>query len=136
VTLEELAVDALATARITRLVTQDTITEPLRKRAVGFILDRSSPGWHPTWTQLLHGLPARGGAPSQRPMDVDNVLDEFEELVGRDSPKLATLLSCPWCVGVYVAFGVLAARRVAPRAWHQLAQGLALAQLAGVIDTH
>lgn len=47
--------------------------------------------------------------------------------------KLNTLLSCPWCVGMWVAFGVVAARRVAPQVWGPLATALALSAATGLI---
>ena len=83
----DLATDALATYRITRLVTTDAITAPARK-----------------------ALNHRG--------------------VGGN--WLADLVSCPWCTGVWVAFGVVAARRVAPRDWVPIAQALALSAAAGL----
>jgi len=124
VNLEELGVDALAAARITRLVTQDTITETLRKRFVARVLNRAAHG--DRWRTEK----------AQEPDDIDDWFDAYELTTGEDVPKLAVLVTCPWCVGVYVAVGVSVARRVAPRVWGPLARGLAVAQLAGVIDTH
>jgi hypothetical protein len=85
----EFVIDTLAAARIVRLVTEDTITEPAR-----------------AW------------------------IDEHAP------EKLSDLVTCPWCMGVWVAAGVFAARRVAPRAWDPLARALALAELASAIAVH
>lgn len=41
------------------------------------------------------------------------------------------LLRCTWCVGVWCGFGVVAARRYAPRGWAPVARALALADVAG-----
>lgn len=45
------------------------------------------------------------------------------------------LTSCPWCVGVWAAGGVVLARRAAPRAWAPLADLLAAAWVAGWANT-
>ncbi len=54
-----------------------------------------------------------------------------------DSPGLAakieTLLSCPWCVSVYVGFGIVVLRRAAPRLWGPIATALALSAATGII---
>lgn len=43
------------------------------------------------------------------------------------------LLGCPWCVGIWVGFGVVVARRRFPRAWPTVARALALADVAGIV---
>jgi hypothetical protein len=45
-------------------------------------------------------------------------------------------LDCGWCTGVYVAAGVMLARRVAPRGWAPVARGLACAEVAGALLAH
>lgn len=47
--------------------------------------------------------------------------------------KIETLLSCPWCVGFWVACGVVTARTVAPRLWDPAARVLALSAATGII---
>lgn len=47
--------------------------------------------------------------------------------------KLLELVGCPWCVSVYVAAGIVAARRVAPVLWGPLAAGLACSAVTGLI---
>ena len=62
----------------------------------------------------------------------------------RGHRKLVELIECPWCTGFWVAAGVVAARRLAPRAWDPLAEVLAYSAAAGLIasrvrsldDTH
>lgn len=90
-----LAVDALATYRLTRLIVQDDITAPLRER-------------------VRHA--------AMRSVDSPGI-----------AAKVNTLLSCPWCVGMWVSFGVVAARRLAPAAWTPVAAALAFSAVTGVI---
>lgn len=78
------AFDALAAYRVTRLVTRDRITAPVRDR-----------------------------------FDPEGVVGE--------------LIRCSWCTGVWVAAGVVAARRVAPRVWAPAAEALAVAAVVGLI---
>jgi len=88
--LIDLAIDALTTYRITRLVVEDEIAAPMRDR----VWDR----WPP------------------------------------DSTRVGYLITCPWCVSVWVGAGVVAARAVAPAAWRPLSGALALSALAGVVS--
>ena len=53
-----------------------------------------------------------------------------------DESKLAYFLQCPWCMGAWVAVGVVACRAIAPRLWHPLATALALSAAAGLISEH
>lgn len=53
-----------------------------------------------------------------------------------DHPKLIELIGCPWCVSVYVGFGVVALRRLVPRVWGPLASALAASAVAGLLATH
>lgn len=110
----DLAVDALAAARLTRLVTADTVTEPVRSwiiRSTYLVmrgeddvadLERDFP--HSTWTERAADDPA--------------------------APALATLLTCSWCAGVWVAAAVTVARRRSPR-WAGVAEAAAVAYVAG-----
>lgn len=86
----DFVIDALAAYRITRLVTEDTITEPIRER-----------------------------------------IEARAIISGRK--RLAKLVSCPWCVGVYVGVGVVVARAVAPRQWAVAARALALSAATGIV---
>lgn len=109
------AVDALAAWRLTILVTRDAITDPIRS----YVEDRAA-----------------------EPDDEDIVVaiewgpDVFRDRLRIPSGRrrrwewLATLLACPWCVSVWVGFGVVAARRIVPRLWDPVARALALSMLA------
>lgn len=121
----ELATDALAVHRLTRLVTADTITEPVRWALVSAIL-RRDPGLCTRLNRMEVGL-------EDRPADAEELVGSIE-----NPPKLAVLLTCRWCAGVWVAGAVVAARTIAPRAWRPLGQAMALASagalLAGLED--
>lgn len=115
----ELAVDALAVHRLTRLATADTITEGPRRAVVEALVE----------LKQQHRL-----SPDQA-----DAVDAAEVVaLTQDPPKLAQLLTCRWCAGVWVAGGVVVARRVAPRAWAPMSRMLALASagalLAGLED--
>lgn len=81
--------DTLAASRLVRLVTEDSITQPLR----------------------------------------DFVDDHAPD-------KISELVTCPWCMGVWIAGGVMVARRYAPGVWKHAARVLALAELASLIAVH
>lgn len=119
-------VDALATARLARLVTTDTITRPLRDAAI-----------MGTYALKLPGEDRDDMASYMRGRAVETTGDSrtsWAEVVAADpyAPKLATLVTCRWCTGVWVGLGVVAARRIAPRVWDPLARALALAEVAGL----
>lgn len=106
----ELAIDAAAVHRLTRLVTADSLTEPARSalvRSVGVSIDAD---------ELAH--------------------EAVELLRGRDPrgvPRTADLVTCRWCASVWVSFGVLAARRLFPRMWDPVARALALSSVSTLI---
>lgn len=107
----DLALDAIATFRLSRFVTEDVITRPVRARLIraayrhrdGFVQTLSEAEWD--------------DLPSQ---------DD-------DAPKLADFLRCYWCTSAYLAVAVLAARRFFPREWEWIARGLALSAAAALI---
>lgn len=101
----DLIVDALATDRLTRLATTDVISEPVRMA----ILRRT------------------GAEPP--PGEDDPTAQEVVESMA-DPPRLATLVTCRWCAGIWIAAGVSAARTTVPRAWQPVARGLALSSVA------
>ena len=103
----ELATDALAAARLTRLVTTDTITAPLREAIIRRAY-RSRPEMTPGWEG------------PHRWADLARVDDQ--------APWQATLMTCDWCAGMWVSFGVGIARRLAPGPWALVARALAIAQ--------
>jgi len=99
----ELLVDAPATYRLARFATADVLSEPARKavlRRVG------------------------ADAPDGTEPDDLSAQEIVEEL--KDPSRLATLITCRWCAGVWIAAGVSSARMVAPRSWSPVARGPAL----------
>ena len=88
--------DALATYRLTRLVTSDRITEGARRRAGG---------WDPAIATMTR-------------------------------PGLFDFLTCPWCVGIWVAAAVVGLTAGAPSVWRYPAAGLAFAAVAGWLAEH
>jgi hypothetical protein len=100
-----LALDVLATYRLTRLATADVISEPARQAVLRRVGAEPPPGEDdPTAQEVVEGM--------------------------KDPPRLATLVTCRWCAGIWIAAGVTAARLVAPRAWDVAARGLALSSAA------
>lgn len=120
-----LLLDAAATYRLTKLVTHDTLTVEARDAVVRWAYGRS--GLNPAELDqpaLIDGIDLdRPGAWSEDVVQLDPS--------GRP-PKLATLVTCSWCAGFWVALGVAVARRLAPRSWAFAAEVLALAAAAGL----
>lgn len=100
-----LAVDALATYRLTRLATADVISEPARMAVV----------------RRAGATPA----PGQEELTAQEVVEGLA-----DPPKLATLVTCRWCAGMWIAAGVATARRLAPNTWEPVGRALALSAAA------
>lgn len=48
--------------------------------------------------------------------------------------KLSTLIQCPWCSSWWIACGVVAARRFAPRLWDPVAHALAFSAVTGIVS--
>ncbi len=107
----DLLIDVLATYRLTRLATADIISEPVRHTAVTRMLRGSEvapdPGLDQTAQQIVEDL--------------------------EDPPKLATLITCRWCAGIWIAGGVVVARALAPRPWDVVARGLAFSAGAALL---
>jgi hypothetical protein len=112
----DLLTDMLAAHRLTRMVTADVLTEPMRERlieatyvAAGRAEEEAASFPNRTWQERV----------------------EYDE----DPPKLATLLTCRWCASMWLAFGIVAARQLAPRAWPVVARALALSSAAALLAT-
>lgn len=116
-TWRELVVDALATYRLTRLVTADTILHGPRDRIVEaayagvgraeYVRSQYAPDAPGDWSEIPPGDPY--------------------------APKLASLVTCRWCSGVWVAVAVVALRRLAPRWWAPVAEALAISSAAPLL---
>lgn len=124
--MNDLLVDSAAAYRLTKLVTDDVITQPLRDR----LLERIYRGTdlHPDRTLLMVPI-------DMLPMPDLHDEGSWQDFTIRDEhpPKLATLLTCRWCAGVWIAAGVTVARRVAPRAWRPAAELLTCAAAAALL---
>lgn len=114
-----LVVDALAVYRLTRLVTEDVLLDPFREAVIRWAYT-SDP-------EREHDLP-------DRPTIIDRAgPDAWQDLAhtDHDPPRLATLVQCRWCAGVWVALGVVfVARRF--RWWPAMADALACSAVAGL----
>lgn len=115
----QLVVDALAAYRLTKLVVDDQLTAEVRDaiieaayvaagRREGVLADHEGARTPGFWA---------------------------DEIVPNDPdpPKLAFLVTCPWCAGMWVALGTVAAGRIAPKLWRPLADALATSAAAGLI---
>jgi hypothetical protein len=61
--------------------------------------------------------------------------EKVEQVVEREhGAAWADGVGCPWCVSVWIAGGVIAARRVTPRGWDVLARALAFSAVAGFLS--
>jgi len=114
-------VDALAAYRLTRLVTHDTLTEPLRDA----VIERAYRGR--VTTAPTPRTPGALNSDGQPWTWTDTVVHD------PDPPKLATLVTCAFCASVYAGFGVVAARKLAPKVWSPVALALATAAAAHLI---
>lgn len=110
--------DAIAVYRLTRLVTEDELTKPLRARII---------------EQAYVRCGRRGEVVAEfGPVDHVDAWDDIVKL-DDDPPKIATLVTCRWCAGMWLAAFVVLARRVAPRAWEPLRDTLAFSAAAALL---
>lgn len=105
----ELLLDVLAVHRLTRLITADRITRHLRATLIAMS--------YGDWT----GAPYRSPQYSP-PLDI-----EWEHRVelDDDAPLLAALISCRWCVSMWVGLAVVLVLRHVP-GWKPIRNALAL----------
>lgn len=71
-----------------------------------------------------------------RLVNVDRIAQPLRDAAEKRGPTAAYFIECPWCVGLWAAFGVVAASRVAPRAWRPVAQALAFSAVTGLLAEH
>lgn len=67
----------------------------------------------------------------------DQITEQFREEVWEDYPPESTigyLITCPWCVSVYVGVGVMILRATVPRVWDPLSRALAASSITGIIE--
>lgn len=113
--LGDATIDALAAYRLTRLVTKDSITLPIRARIIRAAYrrhegelpdaDERRPDYY--WQDTAEGDPA--------------------------APKVAELVVCRWCAGMWISCFVIVARRYAGVLWDPLARALALSAAAALV---
>lgn len=109
-----LVIDALATFRLTRLVSKDVIVRGPRE-----------------WLIARSYRHERDAPPGSQPIDPG----DWDAFAASDdnAPKLAKLLTCPWCVGVWMAAGVTALRSWLEDPWSPVAWIAAVAAVAGAL---
>jgi hypothetical protein len=102
--LRRLAVLALATQHLSRLITKDSITAPLR-------------------------------APFTRFVEATGEGEVNEEVVGRGLRRaIGELLTCPYCIGQWVASALLAGMVAAPELTEGFAAACALARVSDYLQ--
>lgn len=116
--LLDAVIDGLAVYRATRIITADVITSDLRDR-------------------FVHAVYVNAGQEGRVVANEGVTASEVEWAnVAQDdpvAPKLATLVTCRWCTGFYVAVGAVVVSRVAPRVWRPAARALALSAAAALV---
>lgn len=112
-----LLLDVMATVRLTRLVTADTIANPPREAVIRWAYGRDPADWRRAREMLA----------------TEHLPDRWREVALADThpPRLAELVTCPWCASMWLAGGVVAARQLAPRAWPLVARALTMSAAAG-----
>lgn len=117
--------DGVAAYRLTKLVTDDSITQPIRDRiieAAYVSVGRAE--------EVKHHCQDRWGV-----TDGEWIEGDWQRAVNEDDgvpPKLAVLVTCRWCAGMWVALGVVyVARR--GRWWRPMSEALALSSAAALL---
>lgn len=111
--IADLVVDAIATYRLTRLVTADTITEPARD-------------------SIIEASYVVAGRAERAREEVAVVGWSEYAMHDDDAPKLATLVVCRWCASIWLGAGVVVVRRYMPRAWQKVAATLVFSAVAAL----
>jgi len=107
---DDTALDILAVHRLTRLATKDSITSPWRSRLIA----------------------AAYGSPDAARREADHEEDWHRKLALDDNPpKLAELLTCRWCMSVWIAGAVMLVRHTRP--WRVLRYLLALSSASTLL---
>lgn len=107
-----LAVDALAAYRLTRLVTADSLTQQPRDAIIAAAYAAAGR--------------AEELAPSAETQGWQGVAEADPHV-----PKLAELVTCRWCAGMWVALGIMVVRRF--RWWPPLAGALTMSAAAALL---
>jgi hypothetical protein len=109
-------VDAIAAYRLTRLVTADVITAPVRDSLVAFSYVARDGDADAYEVKATHG-------------------GSWSEIATDDpaSPWLATLVTCRWCAGWWISWVIVWARRRHPRTWNLAAEACTLSAAAALL---
>ncbi len=100
-------IDALAVHRLTRLVTADDLTGPIRDGLIRWAYDRQGISFADDPTKFAQDDP--------------------------NAPRLAQLVTCRWCASTWLAGGFVLGKRLVPKAWGPVSEILALSSLAALI---
>lgn len=104
-----LTVDGLAVFRLTLLVTRDTITAGVRERLRRRAFDET-----PTVSSA-------------------SLREEITPPFHAAARWLHQLVTCPWCISVWIAAPVVAVTALVPLVWQYAAAALALSAVAGFL---
>jgi hypothetical protein len=142
----DLAVGALAVARLTRLVTTDTLPIVARPReawlrrwpAPGDEVAGARDAWignDGTATDGVATLPTGRQSPvHQQPVEDPPDSGQYESRwVWTEGHPLGELITCPWCASAYVATAAVTFAALAPRVWRPLSRVLAASMVAGLL---
>jgi hypothetical protein len=109
--LERVVLNGLAVHRLTRLITHDKITESAREHALQLIYRMAG-------RKLAAPTPtvrAKGAPPKNDPL------------------TLATLITCPWCMSIWIVGAVVVLERARPESWAPMRDAAATAAIAGCV---
>ena len=67
-----------------------------------------------------------------RLLTVDRVAQRYRDALASRGETAAYYSECAWCTSAWVAVGVVAARRLAPRVWGPVATALAFSAVTGI----
>lgn len=112
----DLTLDALAAYRLTRLITLDELLHEPREAIV----------------EAAYNAANKRTAERCREAELTSwAAVAIEDVDDHEAPKLAVLVTCRWCTGMWVALGVVAVRRF--RWWRPLRDALALGSAAALV---
>lgn len=117
---ERLVVDAIAVYRLTKLATDDSITQPIRDRIIEAAYATQGRVEHERRAFEEHEGAMREG-------DWQRIVEEDDE-----PPKLAALVTCRWCASMWVALGLVAVVRRA-RWWPAMSDALAFSAAGALL---
>lgn len=107
--------DSLAVYRLTRLLTKDRVARSWRAGSI----------------RTAYANDGRRLDPF-----LDDAAVEWKAANDDDPPKLAYFVTCPWCVGLWVAAGCALVRWILPApAWAALRRVLATSAIAALVQT-